>query len=398
MKHLFLLFFPVLLLGCTSARVPETLTVIDLESSFENAENLLLSDVCEQIEYIPLETARNCVIGEALRVYTTKDYIIAVAFRQNYLFDRHTGKFIREIGRYGEGPDEYMHTPQFSFDEESQSIYAAGSRDDMIEYHLNGTIIRHISHPQAIADNKTIPMDREWFVSDVSNFEGKEPDRLVIYNQNGVVKKKIPNKHRFEGSGKTVYTGLKGVFYKRKNEVYYYANCLDTIYKLSLDSLQPHYRLHLGKYNLPYSQIGEILDNLKRLSQYFEIRSLEESNRYLFFSYGHKDIPNRVGILNIYHFVGYFDKTTNRTFTSAIDKTHRCGFINDMDHFVSIYPSWSWSVSDSEELIMYMEAGDIAEWFEENPDKATNLPEHLKKLSKLTAEDNPVVVIAKLKQ
>ena len=38
-----------------------------------------------------------------------------------------------------------------------------------------------------------------------------------------------------------------------------------------------------------------------------------------------------------------------------------------------------------------------ADWFKKNPEKAKKLPERLKKLFKLTPEDNPVVMIVKLK-
>jgi len=44
-----------------------------------------------------------------------------------------------------------------------------------------------------------------------------------------------------------------------------------------------------------------------------------------------------------------------------------------------------------------MEAYEILEWFENNPEKAAKLPAHLKALSKLKEDDNPVVVIVKLK-
>jgi len=45
-----------------------------------------------------------------------------------------------------------------------------------------------------------------------------------------------------------------------------------------------------------------------------------------------------------------------------------------------------------------IDAFEIVNWFSNNPDKAAKLPSHLQKLRNIKETDNPVIMIAKLKE
>ena len=129
---------------------------------------------------------------------------------------------------------------------------------------------------------------------------------------------------------------------------------------------------------------------------YFSFQTINESERFIFFSFFH--VVSKLQIIwRSLHYFGYYDKKLGITKISEVDHLEFSPVINDLDDFAPLRPC-IWSVNQSDELVAYMEAGDIAEWFEENREKAKKLPEHLKKLSKLTSEDNPVIIIAKLKK
>ena len=129
------------------------------------------------------------------------------------------------------------------------------------------------------------------------------------------------------------------------------------------------------------------------ICKYFNFETINESERFLFFSFLHGKDQTRPYC----HFFGFYDKILGTTKISEVDHTNRSPVINDIDNFAPLH-SFLWSSNQSGEMVAYMEAGDIADWFEENPEKVKALPQQLQKLSKLTSEDNPVVVIAKLKQ
>ena len=398
MKNIFP-FLICLIIGCSSPpQNDDSLLTIDIEKAFNNAGDILLSDFLEEIEYIPLETLRECVTGEYLRVFATDDYIIAIAFHQNYLFDRKTGKFIREIGRYGQGPNEYRATHIAApFDENRKTIRSNGFQKNDLEYDLEGHVVRKISYPNELPyDWWLIAFDENRFIMYKKNQEGNDPYKLHLFDDKGNVLNRFPNHHSFIANRNSSYGTC--VFYKWKNEVFFYENCVDTLYKVTENELTPYYRFQLGKYNPPYSEKQNLPwpSEKPMCNRYFDFQTINESDRFLFFAFRHdkKDLKRRNGIPRNF---GFYDKETGIAKISEIDHTERSPVINNVDDFAPIYP-FLWSINQSGELITYMEAEEIIEWFKDNPEKAKKLPKHLQELSKLKIDDNQVIVIAKLKK
>ncbi len=67
------------------------------------------------------------------------------------------------------------------------------------------------------------------------------------------------------------------------------------------------------------------------------------------------------------------------------------GLENDLNGFLPLQPTF---VTANGEFAQIIPAETIAEWFEEHPD-VTGLPEEVKALKGITADDNPVVVLMK---
>src|SRR5210317_199844 len=89
----------------------EVITIPIKETFDEGKNDLALSNFLENdIEYVQLETNAYCPINEKLRLYLNDSVIIAIAEKQVFLFDRNTGKFIREIGNVGKDPHGYSET------------------------------------------------------------------------------------------------------------------------------------------------------------------------------------------------------------------------------------------------------------------------------------------------
>jgi hypothetical protein len=92
-------------------------------NDFRNKVKLPLSELAEKIEIVRLET-RNEALFQWGNVVLSDNYIGMVcsnpkAFK---LFDR-KGKYLRDIGREGRGPNEYGNIYSAAIDEKSQTIY-----------------------------------------------------------------------------------------------------------------------------------------------------------------------------------------------------------------------------------------------------------------------------------
>jgi len=397
------IYFPILFLlivGCSSPLQTDNLLTIDVEKAFNNVCDIFLSDFADEIEYIPLETLTGSVTGSYLRVFATDSYLIAISFRYNQLFDRKTGKFIREIGRFGKGPNDFMATTvRVPFDENRLTIRSTNPQMNSIEYDLEGKVVRTILYPSNYRINVNvmkdmIPLEDKYFVTYINNNTGNEPDKLLVFDDKGNIFNRYPNFHSFAVNDSRS-TFSYWVFNKWKNNVFFYENCVDTLFKVTKDDITPYCRFHLGKYNPPYSEKQNLYspNENPRISNFIVFRTINESERFLFFSflYGETLLNNNPPL-----YFGYYDKKKKTNKISNVDHIKQSPVINDLDDFAPWHP-FIWSVNQSDEMVAYMEAGDIADWFKKNPEKAKKLPEHLKKLSKLTPEDNPVVIIAKLK-
>ena len=409
MKFYFLILF-FFIVGCSSPLPTGTILTIDIEKSFHNNADIFLSDFADEIEYIPLETLRESVTGRALKIFATNEYIVAVAFRQNYLFDRETGKFIREIGGYGRGSNEYQSTTFVPFDEDRNTIRASITHLKHIVYDLNGNVIRTLNFPPQTEAQKfnmwweMIPLDDQYFVTYARNHSGNEPDKLIVFDAQGNIFTRFPNHHTYEKNPKHAGSFVLDaqVFYKWKNKVFFYENCVDTLYHVTKDKIIPCFHFQLGKFNPPYSEKDNLpwgdpdpFGDNKMCNSFFYFQTINESERFLFFSFHYGKINQESRYQDLYF--GYYDKEMKITKISEVDHFEKTPVINDLDDFAPLHPH-NWSINNSGEMVAYMEAGDIEEWFEEHPEKAKKLPEHLKKFSKLTSEDNPVAVIIKLKQ
>ena len=379
---------------------------IDLEFAYSSRSQLMLSEFVEHLEYVVLETKGN-PIDRDLKVYTSEKYLICIAFRQIYLFDRQTGHFIREIGKFGRGPGEYLATRYF--DSNTQFVYASGNGLNLLEYDLNGRVIRSILLPQKeivtqregdfFSDQwiltNNIFLDKNTIVYYNENLVGDAKDRLLIVGENGNVINIFANSNSFIQQNLSFTFGGSSLFYHHNGDTFFFENCVDTIYRVTKDKLIPHFNLRMGRYKPPYEKKGLLplpRENPLR-TQYFIFNNIGESYRFLFFNFFHQTNPMNPR----YSFFGFYDKKSGKTKIADVNKIHGQIIVNDIDNFLNVqFPSWT--INEHNEIISYIEAFDIVEWFETNPEKARNLPEHLQKLSKIQPEDNPVVVIATLKQ
>ena len=128
---------------------------IDLSKDFtgNNCNNLLLSDIVEDVEYVQLETTDDCLIDQSnFYAFTDKDiYVLNKNYKNEELFrfDRATGKFVEEIGQIGQGPKDMMRPGAIYAD--NNYVYASSSATNKIYvYDKDGEFVR------------TIPTRRGW--------------------------------------------------------------------------------------------------------------------------------------------------------------------------------------------------------------------------------------------
>ena len=403
----------VLIFSCKSSIQPiETIEEVDLYGAYQDRFEVPISNVATDIQYIRLETGEDFMLNAPHLINVKDSLILFIGFQKLYIFCKYTGEFLYEIASYGRGPDEYFATTDI-YDEDEDIFYVnfANKRRDLNNnnifrgYNYSGEVIRTVSKPNPIGSKGDLLfIIRFWPLNDticlgyIDNPEENQSEKIVVFSNNGKCLKFYPNYNIYTGeNGFYTIEGHKGMFFNAEDTVRFFELHTDTIFSVSSRTIQPRYHIIMGDLLLPYqlraAKFSEYLN-------YFHIRTMHESSRFLVFS---------VGIYGTRH-IAIYDKIQKKTMVCDTPDDQdfykfedfygiRCiGFSNDLDNFIPIGTDKHFYINRNDEFVTAIPALEVRRWFDRNPDKAAMLPEHLQSFRNIKAEDNPVVIVAKLKK
>ena len=398
-----------------SSRSSNELEEIDLYGAYRERSEVPVSNIASGIEYIRLESGEEFMLNDPHLVNVKDSLILFIGFRKIYVFNRHSGKFLYEISSFGRGPGEYSHTTNI-YDEKRDLFfvsYGSNKRDTnnfqvYYAHDFAGEVVKAVSKPHVFnQDGEEMPISRFWplddtlYVGYADNLSGNLPEKLVIFDRDGKFINSFPNYNTYTGYQDLtsfIISTSKGKFFNAGDTVRFYEEHTDTIFDINYQQIKPRYRINMGELLFPYHM--RISADRSEYPKYFQVNTMHESSGFLVFS---------VSIDNFCHLV-YYDKAKKETmvcnmpsesdFYRQIEFTRaRCtGFVNDLDDFVPIGTDKNFYINGSDEFVTLIPALEVKRWFDSNPEKASMLPQHLRALGDIREEDNPVVVVAKLKK
>ena len=201
--------------------------------------------IIKSVEYVPLETTSDCLIGESAWFYITNEYIVIAHFFEGkaLLFDRKTGRFIHEIGRAGQGPGEYTgFWAANGFNEKEQLLY-------MHEWHQwkaydiqTGKLKQIIKSPgeKYVIQNPYL-YKQGVYLGYANNTTGKVPYKLIAFDKEGKISKIYPQYNQIElNLAKGEYPMNVGLFYEFDSNVYFQEANTDSVFQVTDEVLEPH--------------------------------------------------------------------------------------------------------------------------------------------------------------
>ena len=406
--------------------------VIDLETAISTpVSQMLLSDIAEDIEIVPLETKEETVFHCNLHIISCKDGILLCpgcdSDSRLMLFDRQ-GKFVRYIGSIGQGPEEYRLHPSIGYDEEKQEVWVP-DETYMKVYGIDGKFKRRSfkyrddEEPYWYANGATRENRFYRLVDGYHIFRRmfpvptmKEPWQIMVYNDAEELIAKIADpitKQHEERVAVDILTAMPTTyweslapvisFYHGSRNILIYAN--DTIYHLpaTKDKLEFRYLLKTGSENFKpevLHSVDMVGDFLNKFIQTFDIL---ESQDYMFI----------VAEKGLYSYLCRFDKNTGEVQSIRNKgevvylKTMRFhrrdvdvpGFTDDLAGGVSFFPEHTndneWiGVIPAERLLTEIDIEELEKKEVKLPHRKQQLINVLKNLKE---DDNPVLMIVKLK-
>ena len=169
MKHTFIrllvLFCAgILVVSCREQKKSTPAGVDVKEVTFKEApKDFLIASSFKNIHMIQLEAKEECLISDIKRVVDVEGKVyVLTRTNEIFCFDRATGKYIRTIGRLGEGPGEYVSAMDICYDEKEKCICVVDYYKSAIhKYSLDGRFLgdRQLDKDTAEGVNLTVYAD-----------------------------------------------------------------------------------------------------------------------------------------------------------------------------------------------------------------------------------------------
>lgn len=369
------------------AQVPE---IIDIESGMNRPGNLVLSDIADDIQYIPLETNEYNLIGHINKLKFHDQYIFVQDANPPslHVFDLY-GKYVRKIGTHGRGPNEYDYLNDFAISRFKPQVWLLTSTPyKLMEYNLNGVFVQQIEHSMSDYYNRIESLFNDKYLIMRTNSFGNTPFTFSIFSDDGKLLKDVIKPGQFTNTGNVSSSKNNFWFYIFNNNYYVKENVLnDTLYRISTSlEFLPQYIFNSGKYK-------QTLDFRQNFVEYFKRKDLKyiihntifETSKVLIYSY----------MFNMKTRFGYYDKTIKKSFEF---KTK--GIPNDLDGGIDFVPEYQ--INDL--IIGYVNVFELKQYITSGAFK-NSIPKHpikkkeLEKLANsLNENDNPVLMLVKLKE
>lgn len=416
MRELVIVIIALFLISCEHENKINDLRVIDVESNVGKSRKVLLSEVAESIEYIPLETTEDSFLGIPRKnQFIYENNILFVCQKGDYykIFNS-KGNYLSTFNQRGNGPKEYISSNHFEIDS-SAKVLSIGSAKNIVEFKTTGEYIRTINFSiedslRGVSYNNLGKIGSNYYVLSTSINTPKDNlnySAIILDNTSKTVLKIPYPKIAREFANKLAQLKFRYVPFSSPitPSLFRYKNCVRIITEtdeniisvnenLQIDTV---YRLHYGKYCIKnYPGSYNIINTDVPFLQLYG--SIYESSAFLFMSF-------RTGKLPLKHWeytnrdrvkmsspvsCSYFNKETGQfTFIDPCG-LDEFGLIDDFEGGPAFWPRY---ISQDDYMVNHIDAFTFIQYA-----KTHKVSEKFKKIAaSLKESDNLVLIRVKLK-
>ncbi len=357
------LFTNSLLSGQTSLQsIPYA---IKIKQNIKNIKSINLSTIGKELNYIPLETKSDCLIQHIYSVMLSESYIFIHDHDRILQFDI-KGKFIRQIGANGRGPEEYNRIYDFCINEKTKEIYIISSPQQLTIFDFEGVFKNAFKLSHKIT--QIILHEKNTLMFHLVNSPGSDMPSWIITNRNGVTQSTMIN--TLKRTNKPGFTVMSSPLYLFNNSIHFMEFGIDTLYYFKDNRKTPYAVFFLDDLKLEPDLLitQSMVKNKEWLTDKLYPGFIVENEGYLF-------LKLIRGITD-----GYICAIFNKR-TGSVAFLKENAFVNDLSAGV---PFWPKHITDDKILIDYIDAFDLLK---------IPLPSSLR--GKINESSNPVLMILK---
>ena len=225
---------------------------IIIDPNVRKTGNLTLNDMVESIEYIPLETKDECLIGNGSLIVS--DNFICCSTKGRYYLFRRSGEFVAQIGDIGQGPGEYSYagvTLVNINEKDNEVLLRINYPRRLMYYDFKGKYIKSVDFDY---DGFNLSNNNGYYLLKHINLGETPYSYTLIDNDLKMITQQI-KPVPYTRSERNYYAGRGAPFcqYLYDGHEYVRENVLnDTLYKINHDySFTPKYIINAGKREVP---------------------------------------------------------------------------------------------------------------------------------------------------
>ena len=391
--------FILVFFSCTEKKdLPEKRDFISIDFESSLVSELKFSQFVDTIEFIPLETTNENLIGEVNRIIydDEKYYIRATRGMLNsnlFVFDK-TGKYLWGLNKRGYGPGEYNDFKDFLLTKDRINVV---SYFKFISYDKKGSFKEEYKLEQHVKEFLNI--DDTTFLAFAKRTRVNNLMFFYIMNDEGKVENRFFKRKESEARANDYRTNWRGIVSWGDS---YYMNYpyTDTIFKVRQEEVSPYYYVDYGNKKIPSdlfkpSDEPKIIEKkFSSLTDYFYINSFGLADHYVYVGSTNKVFQN---------FLTLYSRKTGRTFSS-----HR--LVDDMYLKGNILPLTAKVIphnSDNGDILWEVEPNYLIDGYRKymsnlsEPRRAEfkeKYPDLVRICTSLKEDDNPVLLRIKVKE
>lgn len=384
-KYIFLLIF---LTGCTN---PEKKDILKISPEYFIDQNILLSDIACEIEYIPLSSevyvpsVLSPQITDSLIIFSGRQFAGIFEFNRN-------GSFVRKIGRNGRGPGEYKYGNHFAIDNKNQRIYIR-DMNKLLVYDFNGNFIKERIINRSELSRIKYGNNKLYLFAELSNSKYSNPSyNWIIVDTLGNELSSKKNSTTGFPESMSAFGISSNVSYGYNNKIYYWNQYNDTIFELQDIKYKTAYLFKQDEYRLTPEISGD--EENHGFNKHYIVQNLFESQYYIFILYRQYRKT---------HFCLY-DKKEKVFKNYTFQENKEIGLINDIDAGLPFQIREMETVENKEYLVGSINPYELKTYVKSDnfKNKIPKYPEKKKELEKLAnslnENDNPVLMLVELKK
>jgi hypothetical protein len=266
----------------------KSLYTVDVDK-LKHSDTVYTSSFFKNVRTIILEDHDDALIGDIHGIQVFDNYILIYDFfiaKKLFVFDKN-GKFLRQIGRVGRGPGEYIQVLDFCIDPERREIYLldSGARK-ALKYNLDtGEYINSTDLPKNDVSPYLIAYAYDRLYLKIKYYGQKKGNDNLLMNldlKTGKYADYISSKKWNIGWKGSVYSS--SFFLSRQPPLKYAELFMNTVFAIEKDSIYPYFTINTKEWTkkITYEEYE------KGVTQAYHIRNYFEYGDYIHLKYDYR--------------------------------------------------------------------------------------------------------------